>query len=101
MAEPEARRSYEVDDAASPTVAGFVAPMAAILGDVAAMELLKFYGAIPQWNAGSLIEINLLSSAMTARRVLRVPRCPACSPLNTIASVNLEGRAPGAVRFAE
>ena len=31
---------------------------------------------------GRLIEVNLLTSETSARKILKVPRCPACSSLN-------------------
>lgn len=71
------------------TVVGFHPSMASILGDIAAVELTKFYGGrLPGWNVGTLIEVNLLSSRMTPRKVLKVPRCHVCSPLLVKASMN-------------
>ena len=70
-------------------VAGFHPAMASILGDIGALELTKFYsGALPGWNVGTLIEVNLLSTRMIPRKVLKIPRCPACSPLRTRPSSN-------------
>jgi hypothetical protein len=64
--------------------------MASILGDIAAFELTKFYsGVIPQWNVGTMIEVNLLATHLTTRKVLKVPRCRACSPVNSKAVVEL------------
>lgn len=62
-------------------VAGFHPAMASILGDIAALELTKFYsGALPGKNVGALIEVDLLATFMTVRRLLKNPRCQACSP---------------------
>jgi thiazole/oxazole-forming peptide maturase SagC family component len=69
---------------------GFHPSMASILGDIAAFELTKFYsGVLPKPNVGSLLEVNLLSTCLTARKVLKVPRCLTCSPLNRKASVQV------------
>jgi thiazole/oxazole-forming peptide maturase SagC family component len=64
-------------------VVGFHPTMSSILGDIAAFELTKFYsGVLPGGHVGSLIEVNLLATYLTSRKVLKVPRCPACSPFN-------------------
>ncbi len=60
--------------------------MASVLGDLAAMELLKFFTGIPVRRAGTLFEVSLLAPAMVGRKVLKLPRCPVCSPLNRRAS---------------
>ena len=68
---------------------GFHPSMASILGDIAALELTKFYSeVIPSSKIGTLIEVNLLEMGLTARKVLKVPRCPACSPLLARSSVS-------------
>jgi hypothetical protein len=56
--------------------------MASVLGDIAAIELTKFYSrALPLWRVGVVMEVNLLAGRIDARKVLRVPRCGACSNL--------------------
>ena len=62
-------------------VAGFHPSMAASLAEFAALELTKFYSRLFQPQVGTLIEINLLATHLTARKVLKIPRCPICSPL--------------------
>lgn len=70
-------------------VHGFHPSMATILGDIAALELTKFYSHIlPMGRAGMVIQVNLLISQMTTRRVLKIPRCSVCSPLNTFPPIN-------------
>jgi bacteriocin biosynthesis cyclodehydratase domain-containing protein len=70
-------------------VTGFHPSMASMLGDIAAVELTKFYSyALPLWQVGTLIEIDLLAPRIEAHKILKVPRCPVCSPLNTRSSVN-------------
>ncbi len=63
---------------------GFHPSMASIIGNIAAFELIKFYSeTLPFRKVGTLIEVNLLATEMKARRVLKIPRCPTCSPLMT------------------
>lgn len=68
---------------------GFHPSMASILGDIAALELTKFYsGVLPSSKVGTLIEVNLLATGLASRKVLKVPRCPVCSPLLARSSVS-------------
>ena len=63
---------------------GFHPSMASIIGNIAAFELIKFYSdVLPFSKVGTLIEVNLLATEMKARKVLKIPRCPTCSPLRT------------------
>lgn len=79
-----AQRAAESVAFAGQAVNGFHPSMASILGDLAAFELTRFYiGALPPGNVGTLIEVNLLASGLTARKVLKIPRCAVCSPLLT------------------
>jgi bacteriocin biosynthesis cyclodehydratase domain-containing protein len=59
---------------------GVIPPMAGVVGDVAAMEVLKLLGQfVPSDAVARAIEINLVSFSSTVRRVLKLPRCPDCS----------------------
>lgn len=72
-----------------PTV-GFHPTMASMLGNIAAFELTKFYSeTIPISQVGTIIELNMLTSQMTGHKVLKVPRCPTCSPFNRRSSTNV------------
>ena len=65
-------------------IIGFHPSMASILGDIAAFELTKFYsGAVPHWTVGTLFEVDLLKTSVTGHRVLKIPRCPVCSSMNS------------------
>jgi bacteriocin biosynthesis cyclodehydratase domain-containing protein len=67
---------------------GFHPSMASIIGNIAAFELIKLYSdALPFSKVGTLIEVNLLATELKARKVLKIPRCPTCSPLKTRPSV--------------
>jgi len=61
---------------------GLLPPMAAILGEIAAAELVKFIAGFPPCDTvGRIIEINLVSFSSAVRRVLKIPRCPDCSEI--------------------
>jgi bacteriocin biosynthesis cyclodehydratase domain-containing protein len=71
-------------------IVGYHPAMASMLGSIAAFELTKFYGVrLPLSAVGRLIEVNLLTMEMQSRKVLRVPRCPACSSLHLHAPMSL------------
>jgi bacteriocin biosynthesis cyclodehydratase domain-containing protein len=81
------------------TGASALPPMASILGDVAAVELIKLLGLrSPLSRPGVVLEVSLLESEMTARRVLRLPRCPVCTPIDerpTLAAAKMTATARG------
>jgi molybdopterin-synthase adenylyltransferase len=82
VADPASHRA--VDEAAQEgkDVTGFLPPMTAVLADVAAMEVVKFYVlGPPVWRFSSVIEVDLLVPAMTCHRVLKLPLCPVCTPV--------------------
>ena len=86
--DPESKRATEETAFQGQPFIGFHPSMGSILGDVAAFELTKLYsGILPKRNVGTLIEINLLATYLTARKVLKAPRCKTCSPLKTRAPV--------------
>jgi bacteriocin biosynthesis cyclodehydratase domain-containing protein len=59
---------------------GLLPPMAAVVGEIAAVEVVKALGGFAPADAvGRQIEINLVSFAARVRRVLKAPRCPECS----------------------
>jgi bacteriocin biosynthesis cyclodehydratase domain-containing protein len=63
-------------------LAGLHPSMASVIGDIAVIELTKFYsGLLPFVRVGSVTEVNLLAMRVESRKVLRAPRCPACSTL--------------------
>ncbi|MGD9852105.1 MAG: TOMM precursor leader peptide-binding protein [Nitrospirales bacterium] len=79
--DPHLERATEEKSFEGQTVVGFHPSMPSILGNLAAFELIKFYsGFLPGSNVGTLIEINLLATFLTTRRILKNPRCQACGP---------------------
>jgi bacteriocin biosynthesis cyclodehydratase domain-containing protein len=80
-------------EAASPygqAVAGFFPSMGSILGDIAALELVKFYAGGMPYRVGHFIEVNLLAAELSSHKVLRVPRCRACAAMLTQSAFGLE-----------
>ena len=85
-----AKRTTECSAYEGQRVVGFHPAMASILGDIAVMELVKFFTRTLQlWNVGALIEVNMLKTEMKSRKVLKVPRCPVCSEMNKISKVTI------------
>lgn len=88
LSNPNAKQAMDEMAFETQAVVGFDPSMASILGNIAAMELTKFYSqAMPLWNVGKLIEVNLLATRMTPRNVLKLPRCPVCSPMLTWSAI--------------
>jgi bacteriocin biosynthesis cyclodehydratase domain-containing protein len=86
----QTRRAVEAAFIHKQAIGGFHPSMATILGDIAALEITKYFGiggsiARP----GTLIRVNLLGSEMKPLQVLKVPRCPVCSRLNRTPSTAL------------
>jgi thiazole/oxazole-forming peptide maturase SagC family component len=89
----DAKHEEELESAAfhGQIIHAFHPAMASVLGDIAAFEITKFCsGVLPKGNISSLIEINLLATYVTARRVLKVPNCVVCSSLNKHPSTNFQ-----------
>jgi hypothetical protein len=63
--------------------------MANALGEIAAFEISRCVLNGLSRPGGKLIEIDLISSTMTKRTVLKMPRCSICSPLHERASTRL------------
>ncbi|GAA4971182.1 TOMM precursor leader peptide-binding protein [Pseudonocardia tropica] len=79
LADPPLHRATEEHAFEGQAATGFHPAMASILGDIAALEMVKFYGGWPGPRlVGSLVEVNLLATTMASRRVLRIPRCAVC-----------------------
>lgn len=88
---PALYRAAESAAADGQAVVAYHPSMASVLGDLAAIELLRFYMAgLPLGKPGRLTEVNLAASQMSSHKVLKVPRCGVCSPMNTSAPCNPE-----------
>jgi len=72
-------REHLAENAEARAGVGLLPPMAALLGDVAALEIAKQLGGFaPSDATGRVLEINLVSFGSAVRRVLKIPRCPEC-----------------------
>jgi bacteriocin biosynthesis cyclodehydratase domain-containing protein len=90
LSEYKALRASEEMAPHGQAVSGFFPSMGSILGDIAALELVKFYTGGMPYKVGHLIEVSLLAPSLTSRKVLRVPRCRACAPTTVHPSHSLE-----------
>lgn len=76
---PELERAREFESASHQAAVGAHPCMASLVGELASLELLKFYARLAPPRADRLIEFNLLGGEMRSRKVLRIPRCSVCS----------------------
>lgn len=60
--------------------AGSLPPMVQVAAQIGAMEIVKHLAGLPASVVGRAIELSLVPFRSDVRRVLRVPRCPVCSP---------------------
>lgn len=74
--------------------------MVNILAEVGTFEIIKFQSNI-QWELSTYTEIDLLSSEMKRRNLLKAPRCPVCSPLKEIPLVNIHQQLTSDESWAE
>jgi bacteriocin biosynthesis cyclodehydratase domain-containing protein len=95
---PDWHRAIESVAPQGQSVVGYHPAMAVVLGSVAALELAKAQlPGVFAHQPGTLVDVNLVTASMRARRVLKVPRCPVCGPANRSAPVNLHARADWAM----
>jgi thiazole/oxazole-forming peptide maturase SagC family component len=68
----------------NPTTYGFLPPHVHILAGIASLEIIKdLSGLTPPLTYNAQLEINLLSMEFALHPVLKLPRCPACTRLQT------------------
>ncbi len=90
LRDPRGERAAEAVAFEGQGVCGFHPAMPAVVAEVAAFELTRFFVlGPPLWRVGTVIEVNLLGTEMRSRKVLRLPRCPVCSSLRRTPSVAL------------
>jgi bacteriocin biosynthesis cyclodehydratase domain-containing protein len=94
LANPAERRLAEPHAHEGQRMAASHPAMLAVTAQVAAFELHRFYAGLPQWKVGQLVEVNLTASAVAARKVLKAPRCPVCSPLHDGIPTNVRKMVP-------
>lgn len=50
------------------------------LANFAAIEILKLLSQVlPNRHIGKIIEVNMLGTQLTSRKVIKLPHCPVCS----------------------
>jgi bacteriocin biosynthesis cyclodehydratase domain-containing protein len=87
MSEPALQRAVEHRSDVGILVTGYHPSMLSILGDIAALELTKFFSpSLPYRRIGNLIEVDLLKPSIVVRKVLKVPRCKVCSNVQRVSS---------------
>ncbi len=93
LTNPADDRHTEYQAAQLQATAGFHPSMAAVLGDLAAMEVIKFLGGrLLSWRVGHLIDVNLVVPELKVRKVLRVPTCTVCGSRHSSPAVSLDKR---------
>jgi len=97
LSDHEARQAIEDASFDAQGCIGYHPSMTAVLGSVAAFELTKFYSkAMSGISVGTVVEIDLLAGKMSRKKVLKIPRCPTCSPLNARPSAAVTKESSGA-----
>ena len=77
------RRAVQHHASKSREVTGYHQTTCSVLANLAVFELVRFFGGMfPGPQAGMVLEVNLLTSTMKRRKVLKVPRCACCSSMN-------------------
>lgn len=82
--DPTAHRAAEQTATEGQRFAAFHPSAVTVLAELAGVELSKWFGGgqPPTRQVGTLVEVNVAEPYVVVRRVLRVPRCPVCSPSN-------------------
>ena len=74
---------------------GFLPPMADVVSGIAAIEAVKYVLNPRRFKSvGQMLEVDLMNSAMTRRRVLKIPRCRICAATRKQASTRLSKTLP-------
>jgi molybdopterin-synthase adenylyltransferase len=72
-------------------VDAWLPPMASMLGELAALELVRFCSGVIAGNrTGVMTEVDMLRPELNTRRLLKVPRCRVCGPLTRHAATTGE-----------
>ncbi len=63
--------------------------MYGVLANLAVMRLLGYLGKFPTENPDHVLELDFNTGRSESRRVLKIPRCPVCSTLNSYPETDL------------
>jgi bacteriocin biosynthesis cyclodehydratase domain-containing protein len=89
LPDPETSRAIESHNFRQQRIVSHHPLMLSALADLAAFELLRYFSNVLDYEPGTLLEVSFLARRMESRRVLKLPRCPTCSPLMTRPSTTL------------
>jgi bacteriocin biosynthesis cyclodehydratase domain-containing protein len=91
MNQPDIERATEPVAYFGQGVDAWLPPMASMLGELAALELVRFCsGVIAGTRTGVMTEVDMLRPELSTRRLLKVPRCRVCGPLTRRATTTGE-----------
>ena len=76
------------------SIAAIHPSMIPILAETAVFELCHFYGALSKPRPGRLIVVDLPRGVTESKYVLKIPRCPVCSPMVAASSVQIRKLTP-------
>lgn len=69
--------------------------MSDVLGGIAAVEAVKYWMSARHFGSvGIMLEIDLLNSSMTRRKVLKIPRCSVCAATGRRSAARLSKTLP-------
>lgn len=88
--QPELHRQAEATAHLRQLVDGAHPSMSSMLGDIAALEVLKFYGQLAPPRIRNLVEVKMIPMEMRCRWVLRAPHCPVCGRLEQRSASNID-----------
>ena len=89
LEEPEMFRTIEAHNLGGQRIVSHHPLMLSALADLAAFEILRHFSEVLDHEPGTLLEVRFLARRMDGRRVMKLPRCPTCSPLVTKPSTTL------------
>lgn len=78
MENPERVREIEAEAFKGQLFNAYHPAMAAAVGNIAALELIKFFDLPWAWKKSSIINVDLLTNHLRVSTVWKVPRCPVC-----------------------
>lgn len=74
---------------------GFLPPAADILGEIAAVEAVKYWMSPRRFDmVGQMLDVDLLTPSIVRRKVLKIPRCRVCGPTGQRTSARLSKTLP-------
>lgn len=94
MTDARTREQIEEEMTRGHSITAVHPSMIQVVAATAVFELCHFFGRLPSPRPGRLITIQLGSGKTESNTVLKIPRCPVCSALNTKSSVQVRKLTP-------